>query len=207
MHYATRVRIYFITIIVLLTTLTVNHVARQLEGVQVHQTETVEAVVELAYAPQIARESEETEDEPCTVVLVEAWAGAINEDRGTVEFTQIDGYNVTPLGEFEITFYCGCLICTGEWSTEHPNNIDNPYFVQKTASGTIPTVGRTVAVSREIFEFGQKLYIEGFGWRVTEDTGSAVNEGVIDIYVGCHETALRLGRRSAEVFVREFREE
>ena len=104
------------------------------------------------------------------------------------------------IGTFEITAYCSCVPCTGIWSRYHPDNIGNPNFVQRTASGTIPTAGRTVAVSTSLFYLGQEIYITGIGWRVAEDTGSAVTELVIDIYMGCHQAALNFGRQKRDVF-------
>ena len=105
------------------------------------------------------------------------------------------------LGMFEITAYCLCVICCGIWSRYHPNNIDNPNFVQRTASGTIPVAGRTAAINLNVFYFGQEFYITGIGWRVAEDTGSAVTANVIDIFMNCHQEALRFGRRLREVFI------
>ena len=100
----------------------------------------------------------------------------------------------TFLGYFQLTFYCLCIRCCGVWSWEHPNNINNPNFVQRTASGTIPAVGRTVAVDNSRIRFGTELYISGFGWRVAEDTGSAVTGNIIDVFVETHNEALQLGR-------------
>ena len=42
---------------------------------------------------------------------------------------------------------------------------------------------------------GTKLYIDGFGYRVAEDTGGAVKSNKIDINVETHEEALQLGKR------------
>ena len=105
------------------------------------------------------------------------------------------------MGMFEITAFCPCKLCTGIWSRCHPDNIDNPDFVQRTASGTIPAAGRTAAINLSLFHFGQEIYIAGIGWRVAEDTGSAVFENVIDIFMDCHQEALRFGRQQREVFI------
>ena len=105
------------------------------------------------------------------------------------------------LGTFEITAYCPCKLCTGIWSRHHPDNAGNPDFVQRTASGTIPVAGRTAAVNLSLFYFGQEIYITGLGWRVAEDTGSAVFENVVDVFMDCHQEALRFGRQQREVFI------
>jgi len=104
------------------------------------------------------------------------------------------------LGYFELTFYCPCKICCGIWSEQHPSRIGTG-FVQRTASGTIPVQGRTIAVDTNVFPHGTEIYITGFGWRIAEDTGSAINGRIIDIFVECHQEALQLGRiRNVEVF-------
>ena len=105
------------------------------------------------------------------------------------------------MGMFEVTAFCPCELCTGIWSRYHPDNIDNPTFVQRTASGTIPVAGRTVAANLSLFYFGQEIYIYGIGWRIVEDTGSMVTELVIDIFMNCHQEALNFGRQHREVFI------
>jgi 3D (Asp-Asp-Asp) domain-containing protein len=76
-----------------------------------------------------------------------------------------------------------------------------------TYTGTKATVGRTVAVDPAVIPLGSWLYIEGFGWRRAEDTGSAVRGNIIDIYVGegekARQAALRAGRRQVKILYRE----
>jgi 3D (Asp-Asp-Asp) domain-containing protein len=73
-----------------------------------------------------------------------------------------------------------------------------------TYTGTKATVGRTVAVDPVFIPLGSWLYIEGFGWRRAEDTGSAVRGNVVDIYVGegpgARQEALKLGRQTLRVW-------
>ena len=87
------------------------------------------------------------------------------------------------IGEYTLTFYCTepwCKTCGGGGHT---------------ASGTIVTPGRSVAVDPSVIPLGTKLYIDGFGYRVAEDTGGAVKSNKIDINVETHEEALQLGKR------------
>ena len=87
------------------------------------------------------------------------------------------------IGEYTLTFYCTepwCKICGGGGHT---------------ASGTIVTPGRSVAVDPSVIPLGTKLYIDGFGYRVAEDTGGAVKSNKIDINGETHEEALQLGKR------------
>ena len=111
--------------------------------------------------------------------------------------------SLASIGMFEITAYCICLACTGIWSRYHPDNIGNPHFVQRTASGTVPQAGRTAAVDTDLIPLGTEIYIYGIGWRTAEDTGSAVTGYVVDLFKGCHGEALGFGRQTREVFVWE----
>ena len=68
-----------------------------------------------------------------------------------------------------------------------------------TASGTEVTPGRSVAVDPQVIPLGTKLYIDGTGNRIAEDTGSAVKGNKIDVNIETHaEThaeALKLGKK------------
>ncbi len=82
---------------------------------------------------------------------------------------------------------------------------------KKTASGTIPRRGRTIAAPPEI-PFGTRVFIddpyfsdwEGGGWFTVEDRGKAVRGRVLDVFFGSGEEALqeaiRWGRRECKVF-------
>jgi len=86
------------------------------------------------------------------------------------------------IGTFTLTYYCkepGCRICGGGG---------------KTASGTQVTPGRSVAVDPKVIPLGTKIYIDGLGYRIAEDTGGAVKGNKIDVNVNTHAEALQLGR-------------
>ena len=97
------------------------------------------------------------------------------------------------LGYFEITHYCLCIICCGIYSYQHPRNQWDG-FVQRTASGTVPEQGRTIATDTNVIPFGTEVVIDGHIF-IAEDRGSAVTGNIIDKFVECHEEARRLGRR------------
>ena len=86
------------------------------------------------------------------------------------------------LGNFTLTAYCNCAQCCGT-----AGNL--------TASGTVPTAGRTVAMAG--VPFGTQLLINGNVYTV-EDLGTPY--GHVDIYCGSHEEALSFGLQSAEVY-------
>ena len=89
-----------------------------------------------------------------------------------------------------LTFYCGGRCCVGS-NAEHG----------LTKSGTRPVEGRTVAADPRLFPIGTRLWIDGLGERVVQDVGSGVKGAHLDVYVGDHKRALRLGRRQARVRV------
>ena len=121
-----------------------------------------------------------------------------NADEGTVqeevqEETQKEvesessdsgsGSQGTYLGSFKLTAYCSCSSCCGSWS-------GGP-----TASGAMPSAGRTVAMGG--VPFGTKLLINGNVYTV-EDRGTAY--GHVDIYMGSHSQALSFGLKYADVY-------
>ena len=86
------------------------------------------------------------------------------------------------LGTFTLTAYCNCAQCCGT-----AGNL--------TASGTVPTAGRTVAMAG--VPFGTQLLINGNVYTV-EDLGTPY--GHVDIYFNSHSEALAFGLQSAEVY-------
>ena len=67
-------------------------------------------------------------------------------------------------------------------------------------NGNFPTVGYTCASN--YFPIGTKLYIEGVGVRVVEDTGGMSNN-VVDVYLGDYNECIQFGRWNTEVYVIE----
>jgi 3D (Asp-Asp-Asp) domain-containing protein/FtsZ-binding cell division protein ZapB len=104
------------------------------------------------------------------------------------------------MGSFTMTGYCTCPVCCGSYSSQHPSRIGTNY-VQRTAGGYIPTLGVTVAVDRSVIPLGTWLYIEGVGVRRAEDTGTGVRGNWVDVYMGTHEAAARVGRSSTNVWI------
>lgn len=62
-----------------------------------------------------------------------------------------------------------------------------------TASGTKVEEGRTIAVDKKQIPFGTEVHIEGLGTYIAEDTGSAIKENCIDVYIADHDEALKFG--------------
>ncbi|WP_248928020.1 3D domain-containing protein [Paenibacillus hamazuiensis] len=71
-----------------------------------------------------------------------------------------------------------------------------------TKSGSYVEEGRTVAVDPAVIPFGTKLYIEGIGYRIAEDTGSAIIGSRLDVYFEDLEEARQFGlQRGITVYV------
>lgn len=62
----------------------------------------------------------------------------------------------------------------------------------KTASGTWPKEGRTVAGPRWV-PFGTRVYIDGIGWRIVEDRTHERFDGRWDVYMDSRERCLEWG--------------
>lgn len=71
-----------------------------------------------------------------------------------------------------------------------------------TATGTVPKVGRTIAVDPKVIPLGSEVYIEGFGWRIAEDVGGKVKGNIIDIFMGSRKEALNWGRRNVKILIK-----
>jgi len=86
------------------------------------------------------------------------------------------------------TAYCPCASCCA------------PYDDGITAMGTEVTEGRTIAGPPE-WPLGTEVYIEGRGVYTVEDRGAAIQGNRIDIYMDCHDDALRFGRRNKRIWI------
>lgn len=87
-----------------------------------------------------------------------------------------------------VTAYCPCRKCCGQWAGSG----------QRTASGTVPTPGRTVAGPRSV-PFGTRVHIAGVGWRVVEDRTAKRFDGRWDVLFASHAEALKFGKQQQKV--------
>lgn len=68
-----------------------------------------------------------------------------------------------------------------------------------TATGTVPKVGRTIAVDPKVIPYGSQVYIEGMGTYIAEDCGGAVKGNIIDIFMSSKEECREWGRRKVQI--------
>ena len=133
---------------------------------------------------------EETEK----TMMLEDYIQSINEElevaNATINDLKNEEYNLVYLGNYSITHYC----------TERYEHICGTGS-GVTATGTTVTAGRTVAVDPSVIPYGSKIYIEGYGWRVAEDCGGAVDGRHIDMAVDTHTNAIAMGSKNSGVWL------
>ncbi|MFZ7102182.1 MAG: 3D domain-containing protein [Peptococcaceae bacterium] len=72
----------------------------------------------------------------------------------------------------------------------------------RTATGVYPEIG-TIAVDPEVIPLGTKLWIEGYGFGVAQDTGGYINGNRIDLFMETKRECFYWGRRHVRVLILE----
>lgn len=70
----------------------------------------------------------------------------------------------------------------------------------KTATGTYPRRG-TIAADPTVIPLGTRVFVEGYGFGVIEDTGGAIQGNRIDVYFPTYEEAVQFGRRTVSLTI------
>lgn len=97
------------------------------------------------------------------------------------------------LGEFTLTAYCPGRCCCGKWASGY------------TATGTLATEGRTIAVDPKVIPYGTRvLLIWPDGTQhtyIAEDCGSGIQGNHIDVFFDSHQAARIFGVQSAMAYL------
>jgi 3D (Asp-Asp-Asp) domain-containing protein len=72
----------------------------------------------------------------------------------------------------------------------------------RTYTGTWPKRG-TIAVDPKVISLGTRLWVEGYGYGVAEDTGGLIKGQVIDVFMESESEAIQWGRRMVKVRIME----
>ena len=160
----------------------------------------IEADAQVVYNQMIKYESELTETsaelnaakESLVVARKdnESLNDALSAANTTIEDLKSDEYELVYIGNYKMTHYC----------TEKRKHICGT-GTGLTATGTQVTAGRTIAVDPSVIPYGTKVYIEGYGWRVAEDCGGAVDGRHIDVAVETHSQAISMGTKTSGVWL------
>lgn len=119
------------------------------------------------------------------------------EAQGPEQVKRDEELPLSYLGEFRITHYCACKKCCGK-------DENDPWY-GITATGTVATEGRTIAVDPEVIPYGSEVavfYDDGRICRyIAEDCGGAIDGLEVDVFIADHERAGELGVKSGSVYL------
>lgn len=88
--------------------------------------------------------------------------------------------------EVEVTAYCPCEICCGEYADGKTVTGKNAYLPG-------------IAVDKKIIKLGTLIDVPGYGKFEADDIGGAIKGNKIDIRFKSHREALKWGRRKLKV--------
>jgi len=70
----------------------------------------------------------------------------------------------------------------------------------RTYTGIYPEIG-TIAVDPEIIPIGTRLWVEGYGYGIAQDTGKAIKGNKLDLFMETRRECLYWGRRRVKVYI------
>lgn len=59
----------------------------------------------------------------------------------------------------------------------------------------------TIAVDPSVIPLGSKVYVDGYGYAIAADTGSAIKGNIIDLYLNSASECDSWGRRQVNVLI------
>lgn len=73
----------------------------------------------------------------------------------------------------------------------------NPTF-----TGVYPQPG-TIAVDPKVIKLGTKMWVEGYGYGIAQDTGGLIKGNIIDLFMDTEAECWKWGRRQVQVYILE----
>ena len=58
---------------------------------------------------------------------------------------------------------------------------------------------KVIAVDPSVIKLGTKVYVEGYGYAIAGDTGSAIKGNKIDVFMPTQSSALKWGRKTVKI--------
>lgn len=98
---------------------------------------------------------------------------------------------------FEITAYCPCEICCGEYANNRPID-ENGKSIVYGSTGERLTSGYSIAVDPNVIPYGSEVIIDGKIYKA-QDCGGAIKGNRIDVYFENHQEAASFGRQTKDV--------
>jgi 3D (Asp-Asp-Asp) domain-containing protein len=103
------------------------------------------------------------------------------------------------LGRFELTAYCSCYQCCGEYALNRPID-ENGNEMVFGSIGQRLYQGISIAVDPKVIPYGSKVLINGKEY-TAHDCGGAIKQNRIDVYFDNHSDALIFGRQWHDVYL------
>ncbi len=131
-------------------------------------------------------------------------------DKVTYEITYIDGVESgrKEISRETVTAAVDKVILNGTKITFNGKSYSRKLVVKaysytgggRTAMGTKARVGE-IAVDPSVIPLGSRVYIEGVGARIAEDTGGNINGNTIDIYMNSESACRKWGVRTVTIYI------
>ncbi|HHU29085.1 MAG: 3D domain-containing protein [Bacillota bacterium] len=90
----------------------------------------------------------------------------------------------------------GCSVCTGFYNDGYTAT-----GLPAVAGDGSPENPYIIAVDPRVFPLGSRLYLDGYGFAIAADTGSAIKGYCIDILFPTHKEAVQFGRRQMKIYL------
>ena len=95
--------------------------------------------------------------------------------------------------DFLVTHYCGCSICCGKWSS-------GSELEAYGCKGDKLTPYTSIAADPEVIPYGTICWDEDGNQYIVQDVGGGIKGYHIDLFVGNHEVAKKLGKTYKTLF-------
>ena len=154
----------------------VDRLRTQVIDMQLAMNEIQERGIKLEFFPDLSRFEADMKARELEITL---------EDQGDIAITT--------------AYSCEGITTDAEMRMNCPSKFNPKYPAGRTASGTIPSTMLTVACDPSML--GKRIYLEGIGEKICEDTGSAIKGNRVDIYVSHIDEAYAWGVRLVRYFV------